>query len=85
MPCILPLHNMGTRTGIPSEESEVSIYVWDSDTSAGQVPLTIWVDPLWLLLGDDIFAVNKVTIINSTLQDSDPSEVLLSLDDNVAA
>ena len=50
------------------------------DTSSGQVPLSIHVDPEWILSRDDCFKANKVSMVDSELQNAETSDTKVALD-----
>ena len=45
LPHILSLQRLGLGPSLSSKESEFPIYAWASDTSAGQVPFTVQLEP----------------------------------------
>ena len=74
MPHVLNQHGLGIGLVLSSKDSKAPLYSWASYTSVLQAPLTIQVDPAWLLPREDHVAVNKVFTVDTVLQDAKPSE-----------
>ena len=81
-PHLLSLHGLGRWSILSSKEYEVPLYAWASDTSSGQAPVSIKVDPAWILSSKDRGTVNKVAPVNSTLWNAEPSDPRVVFDDS---
>ena len=78
-PHVLPLHGLGLGPVIFREDSNPPLYAWALGTSAGQVHISIQVDPAWLLPSEDRVMVNKVAAVDASLQNEEPSDLRVVL------
>ena len=81
---ILNLQGLGVGPWLTGEEYDFPIYTWDSYTYTGKVPLTVQVEPAWILSSKGRITVNNMAMADTALPDAEPPGTRVALNGSVA-